>query len=100
MHNASINLLPSGKNLSLAVMKQEVADNCLNDECSDHDTLHRNAQATLLATEVKRIPQVLQFPIVIQGSRPAAVCKPELSEKLHFLRRRAPTKGTIPKEFL
>lgn len=44
--------------------------------------------AQLLATEMKRVSQVLQFAIVIQRSWPPPILETQVLEKLNFFRRR------------
>src|SRR2546426_1005717 len=46
---------------------------------------------------MERVPEVLQFPIIVQGRRPLAF-EPQLLEKRHFLRRRRAAEGRIVKE--
>src|SRR3989449_5953382 len=46
---------------------------------------------------MERVPEVLQFPIVVEGRRPPAL-EPQLLEKRDFLRRRRAAEGRILKE--
>src|SRR2546428_507755 len=56
--------------------------------------------AWLLATEMERVSQVLQFAIVIQRSWPPTIMGMQLFQKLDFLWGRVSAKRTIFQEFL
>src|SRR5438093_12032636 len=56
--------------------------------------------AWLLATEMKRVSQVLQFAIVIQRSGPPPILETQLFQKLDFLWGRISVQRTIFQEFL
>ena len=98
---------------SLAIMEQQVPNERLNNKCSDHDTFHRSVHRTttsivslvrtlawLLATEMERVSQVLQFAIVIQRSWLPPISGTQLFQKVDFLWSRISAKRTIFQEFL